>query len=208
MLLKYSYKIALCQGVFTAIVSSFLSSLFSMVSTINTILAYLTIGGDIALLVGIIGGLFFKDQLTSLPIYKYVEKNATFFAFLTALFATIMSLYYSDIVGYAPCKLCWLQRIFIYPQVILFFIAWRIKDANIWRYSLPISMFGALIGLYHLYLQFGGNPLIPCAAPGPGAVSCTQQFVMEFGFVSIPVMSLTCFGIMIALMIVQKRSAK
>jgi disulfide bond formation protein DsbB len=151
---------------------------------------------------------FFKDQLTSLPIYKYVEKNATFFAFLTALFATIMSLYYSDIVGYAPCKLCWLQRIFIYPQVILFFIAWRIKDANIWRYSLPISMFGALIGLYHLYLQFGGNPLIPCAAPGPGAVSCTQQFVMEFGFVSIPVMSLTCFGIMIALMIVQKRSAK
>ncbi|MBP9695491.1 MAG: disulfide bond formation protein B, partial [Candidatus Magasanikbacteria bacterium] len=116
-----------------------------MVTTINTILAYLTVGGSISLLIGIVGGLFFKDQLTSLPTYKYVEKNATFFAFLTALFATVMSLYYSDIVGYEPCKLCWLQRIFIYPQVILFFIAWRIKDANIWRYSLPVSIFGGLI---------------------------------------------------------------
>lgn len=40
---------------------------------------------------------------------------ALFAAWVVACVATLGSLYLSEILGYEPCKLCWFQRILMYP---------------------------------------------------------------------------------------------
>ena len=40
-------------------------------------------------------------------------------AWLVALTATLGSLYLSEVVGFAPCLLCWYQRIAMYPLAVV-----------------------------------------------------------------------------------------
>src|SRR3989338_1800847 len=57
---------------------------------------------------------------------ELIEKRATLLAFLAGLGAVLGSLYYSNIVGYTPCVLCWYQRYLMFPQVlILGLAAWK-----------------------------------------------------------------------------------
>jgi len=112
--------------------------------------------------------------------------------FLVALISVAISLIYSDIIGYEPCKLCWIQRVFLYPQVIILGLAlWKkCRDAEI--YCLALSTIGAVIAGYHFYGQsFNPNALPACDAVG--GVSCALRFFVEFGYVTIPMMSLTAF---------------
>ncbi|MDA1515628.1 disulfide bond formation protein B, partial [Bacillus cereus group sp. TH40LC] len=40
-----------------------------------------------------------------------------------SLIATCGSLYFSEILGFTPCNLCWYQRIFMYPLIFLIIIS-------------------------------------------------------------------------------------
>jgi disulfide bond formation protein DsbB len=80
---------------------------------------------------------------------EHVARVAFPLGFLISLFATIMSLYYSYYLHIAPCELCWLQRIFIYPQVVLFGMAWYKKDTGIYDYIIFLSGIGLIIATYH-----------------------------------------------------------
>lgn len=116
-----------------------------------------------------------------------------------------LSFFYSEVAGFVPCSLCWWQRVFLYPQVFIFAIAaWR-KDLKADAYGLALSAAGALLAAYHSYLQFGGSPLIPCSA---NTVSCAQRYFLEFGYVTIPTMSLTAFIAVILLMLIKDNSRK
>ena len=44
----------------------------------------------------------------------FLRQNALYIAWIIALLAVIGSLYFSEIKGFAPCALCWFQRIAIY----------------------------------------------------------------------------------------------
>ncbi|MFM2357929.1 MAG: hypothetical protein RJA61_666 [Candidatus Parcubacteria bacterium] len=128
-------------------------------------------------------------------IILIVGKRAIIFIFLIALFATVGSLLYSDVVGYEPCKLCWFQRIFMYPQVILLPLAlWR-KETSIVAYSFALSLAGGLIAFYHYLLQRGIVETAPCSAVGYGA-NCSDIFVMSYGYITIPLMALSAFILM------------
>lgn len=126
-----------------------------------------------------------RDAITT-----WIHKYGLWLAFLVAFGAVASSFVYSDIIGYPPCTLCWYQRAFWIPSVILLGIAAIRKDRKIIPYVLGLVAIGALIAVDHIWLQSGGSSLIPCAASGP---SCDQRFVYEFGFITIPVMSLTGF---------------
>ncbi len=113
-------------------------------------------------------------------------------SFLVAFTGTALSLVYSEIIGFVPCYLCWIQRIFLYPQVIILGLAlWKkTKDAAI--YCSVLSVIGGIIALYNFYGQsFNPNALPECDALGQ--VSCAVRYFVEFGYVTIPVMSLTAF---------------
>jgi disulfide bond formation protein DsbB len=107
------------------------------------------------------------------------------------------SLFYSDSAGFIPCSLCWWQRIFLYPQAFILLFAMIKKRDDVAPYSIFLSAIGGLISLYHVFLQFGGSPFVPCSA---GGASCSQRYFLEFGYVTLPTMALTGFLMILVFM--------
>lgn len=142
------------------------------------------------------------------PLGRWLGRNGLKIAFLASLGATAGSLIYSNIIGFPPCDLCWFQRFFVYPQVIILGLAlWR-RDPGGARYGLAVVLPGLLISLYHNYIYYGGSSPLPCSASGLG-VSCTQRFVEQFGYITIPLMSLTVLLIIfLSLIAYQKNLAR
>lgn len=120
--------------------------------------------------------------------------------FIVAAVAVGGSLYFSDIVGWAPCKYCWIQRIFMYPQLPLLAVALWKKDRGIAPYIAVLSVPGLLMAAYHFYVQLHhliaspDNPATPCDASGE---SCVTTPFTEFGYITVPMMSLTAFALML-----------
>ncbi|MEO7597267.1 MAG: disulfide bond formation protein B [Candidatus Paceibacterota bacterium] len=131
---------------------------------------------------------------------SFVKNNFLLIGFLVSLSAMLASLFYSEVVNFVPCFLCWVQRIFIYPQVILFGIAWYKKDRGVIKYSLPLLLVGILFSIYHVYIYYFGEGNAPC---DPSGVSCVKRLVHEFGgLISIPSMAFMTFGILIIILLV------
>ena len=118
--------------------------------------------------------------------------------FVISLIATFVTLYYSDYLGIEPCPLCWWQRIFLYPQVILLGIAAWKKDNYIADYAIVLSIFGAGVALYQHALQMLPGSGLPCPATG---ISCTQRFLFEFGYITYPLMAFSLFAFLIVTML-------
>lgn len=130
-------------------------------------------------------------------------KNIVYLAWIQALVATLGSLYFSEIRHFTPCTLCWYQRILMYPLVIIIAVGILRKDKKLYQYVLPLSILGAVIAFYHVLLQGGILPenVAPCALGG----SCLTKYTGYFGFITIPVMSLTAFLVITACMLILKR---
>lgn len=159
------------------------------------ILVFLTLLGDIFIALAIINLIIKIPIIDDLKVS--LRKNSLLFVFIISLIATSGSLFYSEILGYTPCKLCWLQRIFMYPLPIIFGIALRKKDFRIKDYAIPLAVIGALIAAYHYSVQAfqfttscGTNSEIPC----------NLVFSFELGYITIPMMALTAFILIIVLM--------
>jgi disulfide bond formation protein DsbB len=128
---------------------------------------------------------------------RFIGQRGTYIAFAAAFLATVGSLLYSDVLGYEPCKLCWFQRIFMYPQAILLGLALWKQNASVRLYAIVLSSIGAVIAAYHYMSQLGWNPLnLECASIGY-AVSCAKVFVLQFGYITLPVMALSAFALII-----------
>lgn len=126
-----------------------------------------------------------------------------YLAWLTAVVATLGSLYYSEVRMFVPCALCWYQRILMYPLVIMLGIASLRNDPGVVRYALPLSGLGILFALYH-YLQqkvpaFAGPTLCRVGVP------CTVEYVNYLGFITIPFLALISFAIITALLTARAR---
>lgn len=130
-------------------------------------------------------------------VADFFGERAIFLSFLVAFAATFGSLFYSEVAGFAPCSLCWWQRIFLYPQTILLFTAFIKKDEGMRLHSIILSGVGALIAVYNTLIQFGWESTLPCSATGP---SCQIVYFIEYGYITIPMMSLTTFVILLLLM--------
>jgi len=173
-----------------------------LLSFVNLLLSSLTITGQVIVVGGVVLFIFKRDNF----LLDLVREHALGFSFIVALIAALGSLFYSEIAGFEPCKLCWFQRIFMYPQVILFGMAIYLKDKNILNYSIALSLIGAVIAGYHYLLQIGAAPPVACPIVG-FSVDCVQTFAMQFGYITIPMMALTAFLLIIFFSIVQKLSS-
>ena len=126
-----------------------------------------------------------------------------FLCWLIAAVSMLGSLFFSDVMGFAPCVLCWYQRIFIYPLVLIFGVGLFSFDAGVIKYSLPLAAAGWLVALYHTLLYWGIIPksIQPCSE----GVPCTEKYIELFGFLSIPFMSFLAFTALIVLLVILKR---
>mgnify|MGYP001564783044 CR=1 FL=1 len=131
----------------------------------------------------------------------FIDKHYLPISFIISLFASLFSLVYSEVINFAPCYLCWFQRVFMFPLVFIFGVAIWSKDRKIVKYVLPMLSIGFLISVYQNFMYYFADigPL-PCDASG---VSCYQQLVYEFGgYISIPMLALTTFLALIAVVLV------
>jgi disulfide bond formation protein DsbB len=118
-------------------------------------------------------------------------ENGLLFIWVVSLVATLGSLYFSEIRGYEPCKLCWIQRIFMYPIVIMTTIAVIQKNARIAVTTAVFATIGGCFSLYHYGIQ--KLSFLSDSAPSCGQIPCTGQYINWFGFVTIPFLALTAF---------------
>lgn len=156
------------------------TDIFNSVVSIGSVLLFI-----IAL--GILYTYFFKYSTYSTTI----RARALTFMFIVSGLATIGSLVYSLGIGFPPCDLCWYQRIFMYPIFFLSGVALYKKHVfdTIKPYMRFLVIFGASIALFHTIVYYTGVNPVPCSA----TASCTARYVFEFGFMTIPLMSLISF---------------
>lgn len=128
-------------------------------------------------------------------ISHFMSKHALRLGFLISFAATFGSIAYAQVMGYPACILCWIQRIFMYPEVALFGLAlWR-GDRKVLPYALFLAVLGGAVALYQwikdmlaLYTHFAlACPVVP------GLPSCDRIYTLEFGYVTIAMLSLNAF---------------
>lgn len=133
----------------------------------------------------------------------FIKKNLLQLTLVVATFATIGSLIFSEVLKFPPCVLCWYQRIFMYPLVIILAVGIWKKDKNLPFFVLPLSVIGGGVALYHnlLYYKIIPEATIPCTL----GISCTVKQIEWFGFVTIPFLSLLAFASITILMLFYKK---
>lgn len=133
-------------------------------------------------------------------LLSFIKRYFIEIGFLISFSGILISSFYSEILHYAPCFHCWIQRIFMFPQAFLFGVAWLRKDKNVFWYSLPLILAGLADAIYLIYLYYFNLSSGPCDASG---VSCTLHYVYEFGgYISIPSISITGFVAFLTLLAV------
>lgn len=123
--------------------------------------------------------------------------KAVWLAWVVALVATLGSLYLSEIAHLEPCRLCWYQRIAMYPLVVILAIGAARADAAVRRYAAPVAGIGLGVAVYHYLIQH--FPDLEAGTCSVG-VSCAAPYIWEFGFVSIPYMAAAAFAPILVLL--------
>lgn len=124
-------------------------------------------------------------------ILKIKSDYFLYSAWLVSICATLGSLYYSEVLKFTPCVLCWYQRIAMYPLVIILLVGNIRKDKNIYTYVGTLSFIGMSISLFQILLSSGVLPenLNTCLS----GVSCTTDLSAYFGFFTIPLQAFIAF---------------
>jgi disulfide bond formation protein DsbB len=130
-----------------------------------------------------------------------------YLAFIVALLATCGSLFFSEYAGFIPCRLCWLQRIWMYPLVpLLLALAIRRDTRGALFYALPLPILGICFSLYHLYIE--ANPSIESQGCKIGGTSCATKWINEMNYITIPLLALTAFLMIITLILLAAKPLK
>ena len=120
-----------------------------------------------------------------------MKKTSLYVAWIVALLATVGSLFLQYALHWEPCVLCWYQRIFIYPLVIILGVAIIWEVTNFEYIVLPMVFLGGLISIYHNLLQYKIIPekLAPCI----NGIPCVNFYHIGFNFITIPLLSFITF---------------
>jgi len=148
--------------------------------------------------------LFTKNKKFSQKIFSVLGRYALEMGLVVAIGSVVGSLIYSNIIGFEPCILCWWERLFIYPQVVILAIGIWLKDRNAFFYSFVFSALTIILSGYHTFIQLFPNSSSFC---GGLSVSCSKVYFIHFGYITIPTMALSA-GIFFMLIAVLYRQYK
>ncbi|MCC7436361.1 disulfide bond formation protein B [Candidatus Nomurabacteria bacterium] len=137
--------------------------------------------------------LWFKKHKFLNKIYSYSHLVLPIIFIGSALGSLIFEFVY----GFEPCLLCWYQRISIFGIAILSLTGDIRKNSFLQNQVILFSIIGIAVALVHNYIDIFPSGLDICGA-GP---SCLKRYVYEFGYITIPMMSLTVLvsGLVISL---------
>ncbi|MEK5028144.1 MULTISPECIES: disulfide oxidoreductase [unclassified Paenibacillus] len=128
----------------------------------------------------------------------FCRRHCLYLAWFVSVIAVAGSLYLSEVLHYEPCRLCWFQRIFMYPQLILLGIATYRGDKRIIPYVLPLCLIGGSISLYHYAEQKipALSKILPCKI----GVPCNEDYLNFLGFITVPLLALIAFALIAILL--------
>lgn len=154
-----------------------------------------------------LGGLALLGVALVLLFDYFVHKQALYVRFVApyvwhlimavSIGGVAMTLLYSEVLGFVPCSLCWLQRIALYPQALLSIFAFRTNDSQFFPlYGMALSAFGFVVAVYQYIYQalpheLLTSGLVPCLADG--SADCSKKVMEIFGFVTFPFLSAVLF---------------
>ncbi|MED0950942.1 disulfide oxidoreductase [Bacillus mobilis] len=126
-----------------------------------------------------------------------IRKYHIAIAWMIATSAMLISLAFSEWMKLPPCDLCWYQRMAMYPLVLILGIGMYRKDPNVSTYAFPFACIGLIIAVYQITIQtFPTSEMKICSV----GVSCTEDYLNLFGFISIPMLSFVGFLAIIILL--------
>lgn len=123
-----------------------------------------------------------------------------FLCWLVASVSTMGSLFFSEVMRFLPCVLCWYQRICMYPLVILYLIGLNPLDPKVLKFTFPLVVLGWGISFYHNLLIYEILP--EDAAPCVQGVPCSMKYINWFGFMTIPMLSFIGFTLLLILSLI------
>ncbi|MEI5915334.1 disulfide bond formation protein B [Bacillus cereus group sp. Bce005] len=126
-----------------------------------------------------------------------IRKYQIAIAWMIATSAMLISLFFSEWMKLPPCDLCWYQRMAMYPLVLILGIGMYRKDPHVSTYAFPFACIALLIAVYQITIQaFPTSEMKICSV----GVSCTENYLNLFGFISIPMLSFVGFLAIIILL--------
>jgi len=123
-----------------------------------------------------------RAQLSKIAPYTHIILRIIFTG------AVMGSLYFSEVLGYTPCLLCWWQRIFIFGIALLVWTADVRKSPLLQKQLVLFSIIGGGFALFHNIIDIFPTGIDTCGANG---ISCLKRYIDLFGYITIPMMSLT-----------------
>jgi disulfide bond formation protein DsbB len=173
--------------------------------TVTLFLALLAVVAEVAVAVAVVlavgGRVSPALRRAGAVVVAQVGPQALALAFVVAAVSMAGSLYLSEGAHFTPCRLCWYQRICMYPLVpVLGLAAWR-RDHGIRPYAGALAAIGAVIASYHVLLErFPTLESSVCEVANP----CTLIGVRRFGYLTIPGMALSAFALILVLLAVAR----
>jgi disulfide bond formation protein DsbB len=168
--------------------------------TVLLFLALLALFGQLALVataIAFVGGRY-TTRLRNVMV-DMCGDGAVAFALVVTVVATLGSLYLSEVAHFLPCRLCWYQRIAMYPLTIILGSAVVRRRRDVHWYVIPVAAVGTVISSYHVLLErFPRLESSICEVSNP----CTLIWTKRFGYQTIPTMALTAFLLIIAALLV------
>ena len=178
--------------------------------TVTLFFALLAVAAELSVLLAVVlavagrlgtEGAAWRDDLAA-----SVAPHALVFAFAVALTCTLGSLYLSEVAHFTPCRLCWYQRIAMYPLVPVLGLAALRRDRWIWPYGLLVAGIGGCISVYHVLVErFPATfETSVCDVTNP----CSIKWVERLGYLTIPTMALSGFALIVVLMLVERSAVR
>lgn len=126
--------------------------------------------------------------------------------------SVVGTLIYQFIYLTPVCSLCWWQRIFMFPLVLITAAALYSRSKTNHLITSSMAAIGLLFASYHYYGHFQkyvvGNPfLLPCST-SLLEPSCSESPIILFGFMTIPLFGVIAFSAIIWLSYLAHQKAK
>ena len=128
----------------------------------------------------------------------WIREHALFLAWLISVSGLGLSVFFGEVMHLEPCRLCWYQRVAIFPLALFLGIAVYKRDRNLARYSLPLVIFGGVFAFYQTISQYFPSSHIHALCGS--TEQCTLPIFYLFGVVSFPLLStigFACIGVLL-----------
>jgi disulfide bond formation protein DsbB len=130
-------------------------------------------------------------------VLAVVGPQALAMAAVVALVSTLGSLYLSEVANYLPCRLCWFQRVAMYPLVVVLGVGAIRRDVGARLTGAILAGIGACVSIWHLAVEQWPNlESSSCDPNNP----CSFKWVDQWGYLTIPGMALSGFALILVLL--------